>query len=196
MLQWNGKCRNCLCVFLFFRAFFSCLLWKKQSLPQFGTLTVGFFTILAWTVLHELLWFRISSSTNTKKMQTYEAKFSLLSIDGAWRVSVVCEQELVVFSPVFESWFFATSFLRSSSSSRLWGLSFWEEEDEDPVAGRSHMQNQSFHMYKKTKNLRATKRKKEKKKASRRISDGSVRWRGYPHRFFKEGRRICGSLED
>jgi hypothetical protein len=51
-------------------------------------------------------------------------------------------------------------------------------------------------MYKKTKNLRATKRKKEKKKASRRIADGSVRWRGYPHRFFKEGRRICGSLED
>jgi hypothetical protein len=24
---------------------------------------------------------------------------------GAWRVSVVCEQELVVFFPVFESWF-------------------------------------------------------------------------------------------
>jgi len=36
------------CVSLFFsELFFSCLLWKKQSLPQFGTLTVGFFTIFA-----------------------------------------------------------------------------------------------------------------------------------------------------
>ncbi len=37
---------------------------------------------------------------------------------------------------------------------------------------------------------------KKKKKALRRIADGSVRWRGYPHRFFKEGRRICGRLGD
>jgi len=38
-------------------------------------------------------------------------------ISQAWRVSLVSEQELVVFSPVFESWFLATSFLRSSNSS-------------------------------------------------------------------------------
>jgi hypothetical protein len=50
-------------------------------------------------------------------------------------------------------------------------------------------------MYKKTKNPSPPKEKK-KKKASRRIADGSVRWRGYPYRFFKEGRRICGSLEE
>jgi hypothetical protein len=37
---------------------------------------------------------------------------------------------------------------------------------------------------------------KKKKKASRRIADGSVRWRGYPHRFFKKGRRICERLGD
>jgi hypothetical protein len=37
---------------------------------------------------------------------------------------------------------------------------------------------------------------KKKKKASRRIADGYVRWRGYPHQFFKEGRRICERLGD
>jgi hypothetical protein len=37
---------------------------------------------------------------------------------------------------------------------------------------------------------------KKKKKASRRIIDGSVSWRSYPHRFFKEGRRICERFGD
>ncbi len=184
----------CVC-FSFFRAFF--FLWKKQNLPQLGTLTIGFFTIFVWTVLHELLWFCIASSTNTKKMQTYEAKFSLLPIDGAWRkdftswsmegFSSVWARTGCVFS-CFWVLVFVTSFLRSSSNnnSRLWGLSFWEEEDEDQVGGRSHMRQRTP----------APPKGKKKKKASRRIADGSVRWRGYPHRFFKKGRRICERLGD
>jgi hypothetical protein len=35
---------------------------------------------------------------------------------GAWRVSVVCEQELVVFSPVFESWFLQLPFREAATA--------------------------------------------------------------------------------
>lgn len=162
------------CLFFFQSCFFLVSCGKNKAF-----LNLAHSLLASSPSLHELFCMSFSGfvyhpQKTQKKMQTYEAKFSLLWSDGAWRrdftswsmegFSSVWAGTGCVFS-CFWVLVFATSFSRSSSSSsRFWGLSFWEEEDEDQVAGRSHMQNQSFHMYKKTKNPHPPPKEKKKKK--------------------------------